>query len=58
MKIIKRLFCPHWYWHNASSLEMGSFSRGVIVCNDCGKKKLIEQLKDYEVLVEPWRVKG
>ena len=52
-----RLHCPHWYWHNESALEAGSFSRGVIVCNNCGKKKLIEQLKDSEVLVEPCRYK-
>ena len=51
----KRLHCPHFYWHRESPLMMGSFSRGVIVCNNCGKKKLIEQLKDSEVIVEPWR---
>ena len=56
-KAFVRLHCPHWYWHRESSLEFGSYSRGVIVCNNCGKKKLIEQLKDSEVLVEPWRYK-
>lgn len=55
-KAFIRLHCSHWYWHRESPLEFGSFSRGVIVCNNCGKKKLIEQLKDSEVLVEPWRV--
>jgi len=55
--MLKRLFCSHWYWHRESSLKMGSFSRGIIVCNNCGKKKLIEELKDCEVLVESWRYK-
>lgn len=53
---MKKKLCSHWYWHRESALNMGSFSRGVIVCNNCGKKKLIEQLKDDEVLVEPWGV--
>jgi hypothetical protein len=52
---IRRLYCSHWYWHRESPLAMGSFSRGIIVCNNCGKRKFIEQLKDSEVLVEPWR---
>ena len=52
-----RLYCSHWYWYRESPLNVGSFSRGVIVCNNCGKKKLIEELKDSEVLVEPRRVK-
>ena len=56
-KAFIRLHCSHWYWHRESPLEMGSFSRGVIVCNNCGKRKFIEQLKDSEVLVEPWRYK-
>ena len=59
-KAYKRLHCPHWYWHNASPLEtlkMGSFCRGVIVCNNCGKTKLIEELKDHEIVVEWWQVK-
>ena len=47
-----RLHCHHWYWESASSLEMGSYSRGVIVCKRCGKRKLIEQLKENEVLYE------
>ena len=47
---IRRLFCPHWYWHEESPLNMGSFCRGVIVCNNCGKRKFVEQLKDREVL--------
>ena len=51
-----RFNCSHWYWHRENILEFGSYSRGVIVCNNCGKKKLIEQLKDSEVLVE-WRYK-
>lgn len=54
-KAFARLHCSHWYWHRESPLEMGSFSRGVIVCNNCGKRKFIEQLKDSEILVEPWR---
>lgn len=49
-KAFLRLHCSHFYWRNASPLEMGSFCRGVIVCKCCGKKKLIEELKDYEVL--------
>lgn len=53
-KAFKRLHCSHWYWHRESPFETGSFSRGVIVCNNCGKRKLIEQLKDSEVLEEPW----
>ena len=53
-KAFIRLHCPHFYWHNESPLMMGSFSRGIIVCNNCGKRKLVEQLKDDEVLVE-WR---
>lgn len=56
-KAFVRLHCSHCYWHRESPLETGSFSRGIIVCNNCGKKKLIEQLKDSEILVEPWRVK-
>lgn len=51
----RRLYCSHWYWHRESPLETGSFSRGIIICNNCGKRKFIEQLKDSEVLVEPWR---
>lgn len=50
--IFIRLYCPHCYWHIESPLKFGSFSRGVIVCNNCGKKKLLEQLTDSEVLVE------
>lgn len=50
-QILGRLVCPHWYWRNASSLEMGSFCRGVIVCCACGKTKLIEELKSYEIIV-------
>ena len=56
-KAFKRLHCPHWYWHYSSPLDKGSFSRGVIVCNNCGKTKLINWLKDDEVLVEWWRYK-
>lgn len=56
-KAFVRLHCPHWYWHRESPLEFGSYSRGVIVCNNCGKKKLIEQLKECEVLVDTWRYK-
>ena len=52
-----RLHCSHWYWHRENPLEFGSYSRGVIVCNNCGKRKLIEELKDSEVLVDPWRYK-
>ena len=51
-KAYMRLHCHHWYWRNASSLEMGSYSRGVIVCKCCGKKKLIEELKEWEILYE------
>ena len=47
-----RLHCHHWYWRNASPLEMGSYSRGVIVCKRCGKRKLIDQLKESEILYE------
>lgn len=54
-KAFIRLHCSHWYWHRESPIEFGSFARGVIVCNNCGKKKLIEELKEHEVLVEPWR---
>lgn len=54
-KALVRLHCPHWYYHPESPLEMGSLSRGVIVCNNCGKRKFIEQLKEYEILVEPRR---
>ena len=53
-KAFIRLNCSHWYWHRESSLVMGSFSRGIIVCNNCGKRKLIEQLNDSEILLEPW----
>lgn len=53
-KAFVRLHCSHWYWHRESPLKMGSFSRWVIVCNNCGKRKLIDELKDTEVLVEPW----
>jgi hypothetical protein len=56
-KAFIRLHCPHWYWHKESPFEMGSFSRGMIVCNNCGKRKFIEQLKGMEVLVEPWMYK-
>ena len=55
-KAFIRLHCSHWYWHRESPLYFGSYSRGVIVCCNCGKKKLIEQLKDSEILVGPWRV--
>ena len=51
-----RLHCSHFYWYRESPLIMGSFSRGVIVCANCGKKKFIEQLNDSEVIVGPWRV--
>ena len=56
-KAVARLFCSHWYWHRESPFEVGSFCRGVIVCNNCGKRKFIEHLKDSEVLVEPWSYK-
>lgn len=56
-KAFVRLHCSHWYWHNESPLIMGSLSRVIIVCNNCGKRKLIEELKDSEVLVESWRYK-
>ena len=56
-KAFIRLHCSHWYWHRESPLEFGSYSRGVIVCNNCGKKKPIEQLKECEVLVDTWRYK-
>ena len=56
-KAFIRLHCSHWYWHRESPLEMGSLSRGIIVCNNCGKRKFIEQLKDSEVLVELQRYK-
>ena len=48
-KIFKRLFCPHFYWHNASPFEVG-IGRGLIICDNCGKVKLIESKKDCEVL--------
>ena len=48
-KAFVRLCCPHWYWHRES------LSRGIIICNNCGKRKFIEELKDIEVLVEPWQ---
>ena len=56
-KAFARLHCSHWYWHRESPFAMGSLSRGIIVCNNCGKRKFIEQLKDNEVLVDPWRYK-
>ena len=56
-KAFIRLHCSHLYWHRESPLEFGSYSRGVIVCNNCGKKKLIEQLKECEVLVDTWGYK-
>lgn len=56
-KAFVRLHCSHWYWHRAIEFEKGSFNRGIIVCDNCGKRKPIEQLKDSEVLVEPWRYK-
>ena len=56
-KVFIKLCCPHFYWHKESPLEFGSYSRGVIVCNNCGKKKLIEELRDYEILVAQWRYK-
>ena len=52
-KAFIRLHCSHWYWHRESPFATGSFSRGIIVCNNCGKRKFIEQLNDIEVLVEP-----
>ena len=49
-KLIKRALCPHLYWRSASSLEMGSYCRGVIVCKKCGKRKLQFNLKADEIL--------
>lgn len=51
-KILKRFICPHFYWHEVSPFELGSFHRGVMECEACGKRKLFESLKDYEVIVE------
>ena len=55
-KAFVRLHCSHWYWHRESPFETGSFSRGVIVCNNCGKRKFIEHKKDMEIVVEPKRL--
>ena len=49
-KAFVRLHCSHDIWLNESFLKMGSFSRGVIVCSKCGKRKFIKQLKSNEVL--------
>lgn len=54
-KAYVRLHCSHWYWEEISSLECGSFCRGMIRCRTCGKVKPIEQLKDYEVILADWR---
>lgn len=51
-KAFVRLHCSHWYWHMESPFVMGSLSRGVVVCNNCGKRKFIEELKDSEVLID------
>ena len=50
MKILKRFFCLHEY-KQASSLEMGSFARGVFVCRKCGKRVFIEQIRDCDVIL-------
>lgn len=50
LKMLKRIACPHFYWHEVSAFEMGSLHRGIIECDACGKRKFIEQLKDIEVL--------
>jgi len=49
--IINKILCPHFYWGKASPFLYGSFTRGVIICKNCGKIKFIEQLKDYEIIL-------
>lgn len=49
-RIIKRISCPHFMWHRVSSFEVGSFSRVIIECNLCGKRKSIDQLRGFEIL--------
>lgn len=56
-KAFRRLNCSHWYWRRESPFGITGFTRGTIVCTYCGKRKLIEELKDSEALVEPWRYK-
>lgn len=56
-KAFIRLHCSHWYWHRESPFGITGFTHGTIVCNNCGKRKCIEELKDSEILVEPWRYK-
>lgn len=54
-KAFSRLSCSHWYWHRESPFGITGFTNGTIICNNCGKRKLIEELKDNEILVKPWR---
>ena len=49
-RIIKRISCPHFMWHRVSSFEVGSFRRVIIECNLCGKRKTIDQLREFEIL--------
>lgn len=54
-KAFVRLHCSHWYWYRESPFGITGFTHGTIVCNNCGKRKLIEELKYNEILVEPWK---
>ena len=49
-RIVKRISCPHFIWHRVSSFEVGSFRRVIIECNLCGKRKIIDQLREFEIL--------
>lgn len=49
-RIIKRISCPHFMWHRVSSFEAGSFGRVIIECDFCGKRKIIDQLREFEIL--------
>ena len=48
--IINKILCSHLNWKKANPLLYGSFSRVLIVCKKCGKIKLIDDLKNFEVL--------
>lgn len=52
--LIVRVTCTHDYYIPTSQLEYGSFSRGLYVCQRCGKLKLTEELKSWDIVMDEY----
>lgn len=45
-----KIHCPHIRWKNVGVFRYGNFTADVVECKECGKSKLLFDLKEGELL--------